>query len=256
MAVTTGIGSFETQRAYARMAGLFYLLVLVFDIAGLVITSTIAGGDGFAGAARNVSVSEGLYRIGLCLALLGSLSTIPLALGLYAALKPADGNLALMALLFRSAEATIGGVGIVGSFAVLQIYLAAQSPDALNAGQLQALSVLDPLGASSQVAAIFFSTGSTLFFYVFLRSRYIPRLMAAWGLGASVIYLAAWFLELAAPDTPRLVNLLASVPILIAEVSTGLWLLIAGVRPAGGAYATARTAPSASRSPAEESPGC
>jgi hypothetical protein len=40
--------------------------------------------------------SETLYRLGLCCSLVGRLSTILLAIGLYVAVKPVDGNLALL----------------------------------------------------------------------------------------------------------------------------------------------------------------
>ena len=226
-----------TQRAtYARVAGLFYLLVLAFDIAGLALTSTIQGGGGFAGVAHNVAASETLYRLGLCLALLGSLSTIPLAVGLYVTLRPADPALATLGLVFRSAEAAIGGVGIVGSFAILEAYLAgSQAPVDAN-----------PLGAAGQISAIFSCVGSTIFFYVFLRSGYLPRLVAGWGVFASALYLGYWFANLIAPGLPGAITIVASLPILVAEVTTGLWLLIAGVRPVpdsasagAGAYRTA-----------------
>src|SRR2546429_8880590 len=91
-------GARNSQRAYARAAGLFYLLVLAFDISGLVITSSIEGGGGFGQTVRDVVASQGLYRLGLCLALIGSISTILLAIGLYVTLKPVDGNLAMTAL--------------------------------------------------------------------------------------------------------------------------------------------------------------
>ena len=208
------------RTTYARVAGLFYLLVLAFDIAGLVLTSSIAGGAGFAATAHNVAASETLYRVGLCLALLGSLATIPLAVGLYVTLRPANPALATLALVFRSAEATIGGVGIVGSFAILDAYLAG-SKGAFDA---------DPLHAASQIAAIFFCVGSTIFFYVFLTSGFIPRLLAGWGIFASALYFAYWFAHLIAPGLPGPVEIGASLPILVAEVTTGVWLLVAGVK--------------------------
>ena len=223
-------GAQDSQRAYARAAGLFYLLVLAFDISGLVITSSIEGGGGFGQTVRDVVASQGLYRLGLCLALIGSISTILLAIGLYVTLKPVDGNLAMTALLFRTAEAVVGAVGIVGAFAVLQIYLEASHTGAFNPDQLRDLIVMHPLGASTTIAAIFFSTGSTIFFYLFLKTHYIPRLLSAIGVFASVLYLAIWFTGLVAPGAPGLIQVLGSVPILIAEVSTGLWLLIAGIR--------------------------
>src|SRR5207247_2668298 len=199
----------NSQRAYARAAGLFYLLVLAFDIAGLVITSSIGGGADFWQTARNIVASEGLYRIGLCLALLGSISTMPLAIGLYVTWKPVDGNLALMALLFRAAEATLGAVGVVGALAVLQIYLQASHGAAFDAEQLHALIVLHPLGASTDVAAIFFCVGSTIFFYVFLNTRYIPRILSGRDLFASVLYLAISLTGLGAPGIPGFVHVLA-----------------------------------------------
>jgi len=220
----------STQQAYARAAGLFYLLVLAFDIAGLLITSSIGGGGDFGQTARNIVASQSVYRLGLCLAVIGTMSTIPLAIGLYVTLKPVDRNLAITALLFRTVEAAVGAVGMVGAFAILQVYLEAGHTAAFDAGQLHALIVLDPLGASSDIAAIFFSTGSTIFFYLFLKTRYIPRILSGWGVFASVLYLAIWFTGLVAPGAPGSVQVLGSVPILIAEVSTGLWLLIRGIR--------------------------
>src|SRR5438045_8669106 len=100
------------------------------------------------------------------------MSTIPLAIGLYVTLKPVDGNLALTALLFRSAEAVIGAVGIVGAFATLQIYLAVNHAAAFDPNQLHALAVLHPLSVSNDVAAIFFCTRSSIFFYFCFTSHY------------------------------------------------------------------------------------
>jgi hypothetical protein len=219
----------SSQRAYARFAGLMYFLVLGFDIAGLLITSSIVGGGNFVEASQRIMASETLYRIGLCCSLAGSLSTIPLAIGLYVAVKPADRNLAMMALLFRVAEAAIGGMGIIMGFTVLQIHLAANHANAFNANQLGALADLSS-GFGTDISAIFFSVGSTIFFYVFLKSRYIPRILSAWGIFASLVYAAIWFVSLILPQYSATAAAYGSVPILIAELSTGLWLLIAGIK--------------------------
>ena len=114
----------DAQRAYARLAGSMYLLLLVVDIAGVLITSTVAGAGSFGDMSQRIMAAETLYRIGLCCGLVGSLVTILLAIGLYVTVKPADGNLALMALLFRVVEATIGATGTILAFNILQIHLA------------------------------------------------------------------------------------------------------------------------------------
>jgi hypothetical protein len=219
----------DSQRAYARFAGFMYLVVLVFDVAGLLIVSGIAGHGSVVDTAHRIMASELLYRVGLGCSLVGSLSTILLAIGLYVAVKPVDGNLAMTALLFRVAEAVTGAFGVIIGFAVLHTYLAANHANAFDANQLGALADLFPEG--TQVAAIFFSLGSTLFFYLFLKSNYIPKIISVWGIFASLVYTTYWFVSLILPqDASGTITALSSLPILIAELSTGFWLLIAGIK--------------------------
>ena len=213
----------------ARVAGLMYLAVLVLDIAGSAIVSAVGGSGGFGDVSHRIAASEVLYRLGLCLGLAGSLSTVLLAVALYLTVKSFDANLALVALLFRGAEAAIGGMGIALAFSELQIYLASGRSGGFGAAQLGALAGIASGDASTQAAAMFFSLGSTVFFYLFWRSGYIPRLMAGWGVFASAIYAVAWLVALVMPEGSGIVVGVASGPILIAEVSTGLWLLIKGI---------------------------
>jgi uncharacterized protein DUF4386 len=220
---------FPQAARYARFAGLMYFVVLAFDIAGLVLTMAIAGSAGFLEASQRISGAETLYRIGLCCGLLGAIATIPLAVGLYAAVRRADPDLAVMALLFRTAEAAIGATGIVASFYALQLHLGAAHPGALTASQLGTLAELSQ-GVSTQVAALFFSVGSSIFFYLLLRSNFIPRLLSGWGLFASIAYALVWLISLVAPSAAGTVQLVGSLPILIAELSTGFWLLTRGIR--------------------------
>ncbi len=219
----------NSQRAYARFAGLMYFVVLGFDVAGALIVSSIGGAGNFVETSQRIMASETLYRIGLCCSLVGSLSTILLAIGLYVAVKPVDGNLAMMALLFRVAEAAIGGMGIIIGFTVLQIHLAANHANAFDANQVGALADLSS-GVGTEISAIFFSLGSTVFFYVFLKSRYIPRVLSAWGIFASLVYTAVWFVSLILPQYSATAAAFGSLPILVAELSTGLWLLIVGIK--------------------------
>lgn len=218
----------NSQRAYARFAGLMYFLVLGFDIAGVLIVSSIAGNGNFVETSHRIMASETLYRIGLCCGLVGSLSTISLALGLYVAVKPVDGNLAMLALLFRLAESAIGAVGTVSAFTVFQVHLAANHASVFDANQLGVLADLNS-GVGTDVSALFFCVGSTIFFYVFLKSKYIPRMLSAWGIFASIVYAAVWFISLILPQYSATAAVYGSLPILIAELSTGLWLLIKGV---------------------------
>jgi Domain of unknown function (DUF4386) len=221
----------HAQHAYARLAGLMYFLVLGFDVAGALIGSSFGGGAYSVQTAQRIMASETLYRIGLGLSLVGSLSTILLAIGLYVAVKPFDRNLAMIALLFRVVESAVGAAGIAVAFGVLQLYMGANQASPFDAHQLGALADLgrSASGAATDVSALFFSIGSTLFFFLFLRSRYLPRILSAWGIFASLVYAGVWLVSLILPHYATTTAAYGSVPILLAELSTGLWLLVKGI---------------------------
>src|SRR5215470_13530765 len=115
----------NSQRTYARLAGLMYFVVIALDIAGWLIVSQVTGNRTFLAAAHSIMAAETPFRVGVGLLLAGSLGVIVLGAALYVTLRPVDGNLALMALLFRTAEAAVGMVGVITSFTVLRLELAA-----------------------------------------------------------------------------------------------------------------------------------
>jgi hypothetical protein len=218
------------QLAYARFAGIMYFFT-VFDIAGVAIVSRISGNGNFVDTALRIASSETLYRIGLLSGVVGDLSTILLAIGLYVTLKPVDGNLAMTALLFRLVESAIGAVVIVLGFATLQIYLDANHATAFDASRLGSLAdlVARTSAAGTEVSVIAFSVGSTIFFYLFRRSGYIPRILATWGLLGSLLCFVAFAASLVVPQYSDFLTGIGGLPIGIAEPVVGLWLVFRGI---------------------------
>lgn len=223
----------STQKAYARFAGIMYFFT-VFDVTGVVILSRITGPGSFLDAAHSVAASETLYRIALLCGLVGTMSTILLSVGLYVTLKPVDGNLAMMAMLFRLAESVLGGMVLVFGYTSLQIYLEASQTSGVNAGQLGTLADLASRTSAigTDISVVFFSAGSTIFFYLFLKSDYIPRVLATWGLAGSLLCLVAFAGNLVLTQSSDLLLGLGTVPIGIAEPVVGLWLVTRGIKTA------------------------
>lgn len=215
----------KSQIAYARLAGFMFLFVIAADLLSMFITSRFDVPGNFAETAHRMMASEMLYRIGLCSGLIGSLCTVFLAIGLYVAVKPLDNNLALLALVFRLAEATLGGVLNIFSFIVLKLYIGADYRNAFDANQLSALVHLSP---GSDIVAIFFGMGSIFFFHLFFRSTYIPKVLSVLGLFASVLVPIVCFGGLISPQHAKMLQL-GWLPMAVAEISVGLWLLIKGV---------------------------
>jgi Domain of unknown function (DUF4386) len=220
----------ESQVAYARLAGFMYLFVDAAYAVGLWITSGFRVSGNIAATAHRIMAAALLYRIGLSSLLLGGLCTVFLATGLYVATKPIDDNLALLALVFRVVEATLFGVLAISNFMVVTLYIDADSMKSLDGKELSVLVNLHSVASSAgfNIAAIFFSMGSILFFYLFFKASSIPRSLATLGLVGSVLVPMICFGSLIAPQHARMLQF-GWAPIGIAEVLVGLWLLVKGV---------------------------
>jgi NADH:ubiquinone oxidoreductase subunit K len=216
----------KSQIGYARLAGFMFLFVIVADLLGMFITSHFIVPGNFAETAHKILASELLYRIGLSSGLVGSLCTVFLAMGLYVAVKPIDNHLALLALAFRLAEATIGGVLNIFGFTILKLYAGAEYSKAFDTNQLSVLVNL-PSGGFN-ITAIFFGLGSIFYFYLFLQSNYIPKILSALGLVASVLVPIICFGSLISPDHAKILQF-GWLPMAVAELSVGFLLLFKGV---------------------------
>ena len=227
-------GSSErTQRIYARVAGFLFLWLIITGLSDLIITSSIAGSGPFVESAQRVAASEHLYRLALCFGLIETLSVVPLAFALYVTLRPVDKLVAQLAMYFRLGESFIGGAAIIFSFFRLGLYSSSQSLGALGGHQSQALVSLTRIAnsASMNICAIFFSIGSILFFYLFFRSTYIPKVLSAFGVFASVIVTVICFASLIFPERAAILQY-GWAPMAIAEVVTAFWLMFAVKIPA------------------------
>ena len=222
----------RTQCIYARIAGFLFLWLIITDLAGALTIYHIVGSGTFAETAKRVVASEHLYRVALSSELIETLSAVLLAFALYVTLKPFDKLLAQVAMYWRLGESFIGGVGVILGFLRLRLYTSPQSLGALGADQSQALVDLTRNAgfAAYNIGAIFFSIGSILFFYLFFRSRYIPRILSAFGVFASVIVTIMCFGSLIFPEYAATLQY-GWAPMAIAEVTLGFWLLIKGIRP-------------------------
>lgn len=220
----------KSQIRYARLAGFMFLFVIVADLAGMAMSSSYAVPGNLAETLHRIKGGELLIRVGFSGGFIGSICTVLLAMGLYAAVKPINGNLALLALLFRLAEATLGAAQSIFNFALLKFYVGSDSLSVASASQLQTLMTLQSVAnsVSVNIAAILFSIGSTIFFYLFFKSNYIHKALSGLGLLASPLVTIVSFASLIAPHPSKLLQF-GWAPIAAAEIFVGLWLLFKGV---------------------------
>jgi hypothetical protein len=224
-----GVTTERVQVTYARLAGLVYLLLIVLFMGGAMVISHIVGDGDFNSKSAHILGSIHLYRGALLLQLLGSIFTVVLAYALYVVVKPIHTRMAQMALCWRLGEAFVGTAFTWTSYAELDVYTTGF--DAAQAKPF--LTMLHDLGlATFNITTLMFSFGSTLFFYLFLKSAYIPKTLAVFGIFASVLVTVLSVTHLVFPDYTQALQV-AWLPIFAAEIVTGGWLLVRGARAQG-----------------------
>jgi hypothetical protein len=126
----------------------------------------------------------------------------------------------------------IEAVGIlfrqISAFSLLHTAQAFVRAGAPASSSFQALGGLfyDLMHFSYDAQMIFYCTGGFLFYFLFFKSRYVPRAVSVWGIVAAS---AAFVGELFA-IFGFAVPLYVFLPLLPFELTIGIWLMIRGVR--------------------------
>ncbi|MGD0014393.1 MAG: DUF4386 domain-containing protein [Bryobacteraceae bacterium] len=222
------------QRKAARVAGftsLFAMATVAFAQYGIFAHLVVAGNA--AETARNIVAHERLLRIVIACAVIYGAAVVVLLTALYVILKPVNRGLALLAAFFRLVYALMWVVIALNLLAVLGLLSGADYLRAFEADRLQALARLY-LGANFNayyVGLPFYGLASTVCSYLWFRSNYIPRGLAAWGVISSVWCATSAFAFIIFPSFGKTVNLYSlDAPMAIFEIVTSFWLLFKGIR--------------------------
>ncbi|PYQ10709.1 MAG: hypothetical protein DMH00_10295 [Acidobacteria bacterium] len=228
------------QRTYARLAGILFLAKLVLEGGGDGVTILAHGGECFAETARFAAENALLWRFALLNVGLAWIVVGIQAHALYVVLEPVNKRLAQLALVLRLGACFVGAASLMFRVAQARLYTASETEGLFTTEQLRTLVAVSQraAGAGVTTAWMFLGTGSTLFFLMFLRSRYLPRALAGFGIFTSALLVAMAVVVFVFPQRTNELKLFG-VPSLLTEVATALWLLLKGLHPRATAEATA-----------------
>ena len=213
------------QHAAAKVAGFLYLFIMATGVFGesYVRGQLIAGGDAVQ-TARNIAASERLFRLSIASDLITVVGAVILLWALYVVLRPINRNLALLAAFLRLAENAILAVATLNAFAALRLLSGADYLRAFDTQQLQALARLfiGVQGAGMRIAFVFLGLGSTVFSYLWFKSRYIPRGLAALGIFGSLMLAIGGLAIMVFPSLEDVMTMAYMMPLGIYEVGLGI----------------------------------
>lgn len=226
----------DSQRKAAKVAGftiLFGMAIVMLAFFGISLR-LITGNA--VDTARNILAHETLFRLNIACDLIFVANLLALLSALYLILKPVNRNLALVAAFCRLVYALMWGVIALNMLGALRLLGDATYLPVFAADQLQTLARLHLAQGydAYYIGLPFWGLASTVCSYLWFKSRYIPRALAAFGLISSAWCVMCAFAFLIFPHFSETVNAdWFDMPIALFEMTLGFWLLFKGLRPSG-----------------------
>jgi hypothetical protein len=233
----------QTKQFYARLTGFLYVFSNATAIFAFWVRNQILVGRDPVQTGDNILASEALFRAGLAAELITIVATTALVLGSYVVLRRVDRNLGLLAVLWRVLENAVLASLTFASFVALAVLQSGSAEPQTLQGFAYALIRVHMYGF--QVGFLFLGLGSALMSYLWLRSGYIPRLFAGWGIFASLLMAVVSLLLIVKPDLIRVITLGYMAPMGIFEIGLGFWLLFKGLKAPKAIQAASRGAQAA-----------
>lgn len=223
----------QSQRKAARVAGFAFLLAMaIVVIANYGINFRLIVPGNAVDTARNIMAHETLFRLNIACNLIYVVTVLVLLSSIYVILKPVNQNLALVATFCRLVYALMWGITVLNTLGALRILGDAAYLPVFTADQLQTMARLHISADAYYIGLPFWGLASTVCSYLWFKSRYIPRALAAFGVIASAWCVICALAFIVFPHFDAAVNAdLFDMPLVIFEMSLGLWFLFKGLSP-------------------------
>src|ERR1700737_479116 len=225
----------NSQRTAAKVAGWSGLLTFAIVVFGnyLLLNPLVVSGNVVA-TAQNIVAHETQFRITVVCFLTYSLGVVILLSALYVILKPVNPGLALVGALSRLVFALLWLLGNLHILRALRLLSNANYLQVFEPDRLQALAKVH-LGANFDdyyVGLPFFGLAATVCAWLWLKSNYIPKGLALYGVISSAWCVICAFVFLIFPHFNKIVNdYWFDSPMALFEMVLSFWLLFKGLRP-------------------------
>jgi hypothetical protein len=224
----------NSDKNTARLLGLMFVIVAVLAFLSGVPLSQL--NYSMTGPPNNISETmiafsdnSTMVQMSIIGFLIEAVAIVLLTVLLYISLKKQNRIIALWAFGLWIIEAVFVTIRQISAFSLLytgQEYVKAGTPDSSYFQTFGSL-FYELMHFTLDVQMVFYCVGGFLFYFLFFRSKYIPRVLALWGLIAVSLGFIGELFALFGYDVPLYVFL----PILPFELAIGVWLMVKGFKP-------------------------
>jgi len=220
-------GATPSKRPAARLAGLFFLLMVAFGISAEILFRQKIFVDGDAATtADNIISNVFLYRAGIVSDLLMTLCYLITALILYKLLSSVNKNTASVMVIFATAGSILLMANILTQFAPLVILNGNEYLTAFDANQLESLSMLffQLYEHGYMIGQIFFALWVLPLGLLIYQSKFIPKIFGIMFIVEAIFGSISVLVHFLAPM--EMIETLLLLPGTIAELTFMVWLLV------------------------------
>jgi hypothetical protein len=219
----------------ARIAAALFIAATVAGLLSTALLNPVLHSPDYLAA---IFASQDRVITGAFFEVIGGVTGAGIAIALYPVLRRHGEALALGLVGFRLVEGVLFIVGAIG--ALLLVTLSQESahggttasPSFRTSGALL-LALRDRAGLTATVA---FYVGATMYYWIFYRSRLIPRWLSAWGIAGTTLGFAAAMLVLfGVTGYMSALQVGLNLPIGVNEIVLAVWLIVRGFNPSAAA---------------------
>jgi hypothetical protein len=227
------LGVDEGQRTAARVAALAYLIPVAFVVyANFGMRDRLLVRNDMAETIRRVAASASAFRLSVAFDLVYCVGVVVLLAALYTLLRPVSRQLTILASALKLVYAMTAVLMVLSYQTAFRLATEPGYANALTPEALQAMVRLNWFATGQQyyVGLLFWSLSSTVFGWLWLKSRYIPAPLAVAGIVSATWCVLCTIIYIIQPGFARVVNLWwFDSPFALVDITLSVWLLTKGL---------------------------
>lgn len=220
-----------TNKKTARLAGLLYLLVVVFGIFSLMyVPSQLIVFNDSAATLSNIKSSNFLFRLGIVSESMSFTAFLLLPLALYKLLHPVNKTVAVTMVALALPSVPILFSNLMNKFAILNVI----SNDTIPNSELQeqVMFYLTQFNHGNLIGQNFWALWLFPFGYLVYKSGILPKLLGIFLMVGSIGYYLDFLGKIVFENYYDFaISSYITIPASIGEIGICLWLLVAGAKP-------------------------
>jgi len=218
----------NSNRKAAFTSGVLFIVATVAYVVGPALSNSFLNGAHDAGAA---SASAGQVNLGALLEFIAAGTSVGIAISLYPVLKKWGAGLALGAVVFRTIEGVMYTIGAVSLLSLVGLSQQLASVTSADRASLQAIadSMTGVREQAVLAGVLAFCAGALMYYWLFYKSRLVPRWLSGWGIAGIILMVVASLLALFGHRSITSYTALV-LPIAVQEMVLAGWLIARGFR--------------------------